>query len=183
MSKQNFSSLDSLKSVERVLNEANEALNNKTFTIDDSAIPEVLVGALGAGIGGAASFVALSTLGVAGLSAAGITSGLATAGGGTAAAAAAVGIGVAPMVAGIAVLAAPAVLLAAIGVGIASSAKHKKLIKEKTRLFAKVTETLHAIATALKNEVNIVKKRADALNAYNILLTQALKDLKADLGL
>ena len=169
----NFPSLDSLKSVEKVVNEANRALNNPTFTINDSAIPEVLAGALGAGIGYGGSFLALKTLGVAGLSGAGITSGLAAAG-------AVVGGG---MVAGIGVLAAPAVILAAVGVGVASAVRRGKLMKEKSRLFAKATETLHAIVEALKNEVDMVKERADLLNAYNITLTAAIKDLREDLSI
>lgn len=51
-----------------------------TRTIRESSIPEVLSGALGAGIGGIGSFAALYGLGMVGLSAAGITSGLAAAG-------------------------------------------------------------------------------------------------------
>lgn len=76
----NFQSVDSMQSVVNVVNEAAVALNDKNRTIKESAIPEVLAGALGAGIGGVGSFAALYGLGVVGLSAAGITSGLATAG-------------------------------------------------------------------------------------------------------
>ena len=77
----NFKDSNSLASVRKVINEANEALNNKSRTIADSAIPEALAGALGAGAGGVASFAALYFGGsVVGLSAAGITSGLAAAG-------------------------------------------------------------------------------------------------------
>ena len=76
----NFQSIDSMQPVVNVVNEAAAALNDKTRTIKESTIPEVLAGALGAGIGGVGSFAALYGLGVVGLSAAGITSGLATAG-------------------------------------------------------------------------------------------------------
>ena len=69
-----FQSVDSLQSVVNVVNEAAEALNDKRRTIKESAIPEVLTGALGAGIGGIGSFAALYGLGTVGLSAAGITS-------------------------------------------------------------------------------------------------------------
>ena len=75
-----FPSVDSLQQVVNVVNDAAVALSDKTRTIRESAISEVVVGALGAGVGGAASFAALYGLGVTGLSAAGITSGLATAG-------------------------------------------------------------------------------------------------------
>lgn len=96
-----FQSVDSLQQVVNVLNEAAVAVNDKTRTIRHSAIPEVLTGALGAGIGGVGSFLALYGLGTVGLSAAGITSGLAAAG-------AIVGGG---MVAGVFVLAAPVAAL------------------------------------------------------------------------
>ena len=76
----NFQSVESMQSVVNVVNEAAAALNDKRRTIRESAIPEVLAGALGAGIGGVGSFAALYGLGVVGLSAAGITSSLATAG-------------------------------------------------------------------------------------------------------
>lgn len=78
----NFQNIESLQSVVNVLNEAAIAINDKKRTIRESSIPEVLAGALGAGIGGISSFAALYRLGsVVGLSAAGLTSGLATAGG------------------------------------------------------------------------------------------------------
>jgi len=183
MPKKNFSSLDSLRPIATIINEAHAALDDETFTINDSAMPEVLAGALGAGAGFAGSFVALSTLGITGLSAAGITSGLAAAGGGLSTAAAVGGIAVSPMVAGLAVLAAPAVVLAGVGMGVASAIKHKKLVQEKSRLYAKAIETLYAITATLKNEVDITKERADTLNAYNIALQMIARDLKADLGI
>lgn len=55
-SEMNFKDSKSLASVRKVINEANEALNNKSRTIATSAIPETLAGALGAGVGGVASF-------------------------------------------------------------------------------------------------------------------------------
>ena len=50
-----FKDLSSLDSVRKVINEANEALNDQSRTIADSAISEVLSGALGAGAGGLAA--------------------------------------------------------------------------------------------------------------------------------
>lgn len=120
-----FQSVDALQQVVNVVNEAAQAVNDKSRTIRQSAIPEVLTGALGAGIGGVGSFFALYGLGTVGLSAAGITSGLATAG-------AVVGGG---MVAGVFVLAAPVALLAAGGVGVAAHLKSKQLRQEKERLY------------------------------------------------
>lgn len=116
-----FQSVDALQQVVNVVNEAAQAVNDKSRTIRQSAIPEVLTGALGAGIGGVGSFFALYGLGTVGLSAAGITSGLAAAG-------AVVGGG---MVAGVFVLAAPVALLAAGGVGAAAHLKSKQLRQER----------------------------------------------------
>lgn len=76
-----FQSVESLQHVVNVVNEAADAVNDKSRTIRESAIPEVLAGALGAVIGGVSSFAALYGLGSAvGLSAAGITFGLAVGG-------------------------------------------------------------------------------------------------------
>ena len=169
----NFKNVDSLQPVVNVVNEAAAALNDKTRTIKESAIPEVLAGALGAGIGGIASFAALYGLGVVGLSAAGITSGLAAAG-------AIVGGG---MVAGVFVLAAPVAILAAGGVGLAVNLKNKQLKQEKERLYQEVLRKHEAIINARKDEAEATQKRLDYLQSLNILLTQAIKDLQHDLGL
>ena len=169
----NFQNLESLQSVVNVVNEASEALKDNKRTIKESAISEVLGGTLGAGIGGVSSFAALYNLGVTGLSAAGISSGLATAG-------ALVGGG---MVAGVFVLAAPMVGLAAAGVGVASHLKNKQLREEKERLYIEVLRKHQAIIRAMKAEADADKERLDYLQSLNILLTQAIKDLKADLGL
>lgn len=50
-----FQSVDSLQQIVNVVNEAAVAVNDSRRTIKESAIPEVLTGALGAGIGGAGS--------------------------------------------------------------------------------------------------------------------------------
>ncbi len=167
-----FKSMDSLNSISKVINEASEALNNKARVIADSAIPEVLAGAAGVVAGGAIGFIALINLGVVGLSAAGITSGLAAAG-------AIIGGG---MVAGIGVLAAPAVILGAGAVGLTAAVKRKKLTEKKEELLKAAVSKYDAIVHALKDEVNMTKERAEYLNALNILLQAAIRDLKADLG-
>ncbi len=167
-----FQSVESLQQVVNVINEAASALNDKSRTIRESAMPEVLAGALGAGIGGVGSFAALYGLGVVGLSAAGITSGLATAG-------AIVGGG---MAAGVFVLAAPVAALAGGGVYIAAQLKNKQLRQEKERLYTEALKKHEAIIKALKDEADADKERLDYLQSLNILLTQAIKDLKKDLG-
>lgn len=147
-------------------------MNDKNRTIRESTIPEVLAGALGAGVGGIGSFAALYGLGTVGLSAAGITSGLAAAG-------SVIGGG---MVAGVFVLAAPVAALAAGGVSLASHLRNKQLLQEKERLYIETLKKHEAIIKALKEEVDADKERLDYLQSLNILLTRAIKDLKKDLG-
>lgn len=168
-----FQNVESLQQVVNVVNEASAALNDSKRTIRESAIPEVLTGALGAGIGGVGSFVALYGLGTVGLSAAGITSGLAAAG-------SIVGGG---MVAGVFVLAVPIAACAAGGVGIAAHLKNKQLRQEKERLYKEAIVKHEAIIKALKDEVDADKERLDYLQSLNILLQQAVKDLRNDLGI
>ena len=168
----NFQSVESMQPVVNVVNEAAAALNDKNRTIRESAIPEVLAGALGAGIGGIGSFAALYGLGVVGLSAAGIASGLAAAG-------AIVGGG---MVAGVFVLAAPVAGLAAAGVGVAAHLKNKQLRQEKERLYKEALSKHEAIIKAMKTESDADKERMDYLQSLNLLLQQAIMDLQADLG-
>lgn len=174
-----FSSIETLQQVVNVVNESAAALNDPQRTIKESAIPEVLAGAVG-GLGGSAiSFAALYGLGTVGLGATGITSGLATAGAGVSAL---IGGALSPMVAGIFVLAAPVAGLAAGGVGIASHLKNKQLKQEKERLYQEVLKKHQAIIKAQKVAINESKERHDYLASLNVLLTQALKDLKHDLG-
>lgn len=167
-----FQSVDSLQQVVNIVNEAAHAVNDKSRTIRQSAIPEVLTGALGAGIGGAVSFIALYGAGTVGLSAAGITSGLAAAG-------AVVGGG---MVAGVFVLALPVAALAAGGVGIAAHLKGTQLKQEKELLYKEALTKHDGIIKALSEEATESKARIDYLQSLNILLQQAIKDLGQDLG-
>ena len=169
----NFKKMNDLEIVARVIDEAKAAINDKTRTILNSPISDVIAGAVGAGTGGAISFAALFFGGkVVGLSAAGITSGLAAAG-------KVVGGG---MVAGTFVLAAPILLLGGGGILAVGLYKRRKLKQEKERLLQEATKMHHAIVQALKYEVNAAKERADYLNGLNILLQAAINDLKADLG-
>lgn len=166
-----FESLDALKPVINVINEAAEALEDKTRIISKSPISDVLLGALGAGVGATGSFAALYTLGTVGLSAAGITSGLAVAGG-------IIGGG---MVAGVFVLAAPMVIMSGIGISIANKNKYKKLKQEKEEVYKNALKKHEGILNALKDEHDSNKERLDYLKSIDILLTKAIKDLKKDL--
>ena len=75
-----YKNLGSLEPIKKLLQEASDGLGDENRTIHDSSIPEILGAALGGSIGAVGSFAALYFFGTTGLSAAGITSGLAAAG-------------------------------------------------------------------------------------------------------
>ena len=169
----NFQSIESLQSVQRVIDDADLALHDHSRTIKDSPLSESLAGALGIGVGGGIGFAALYFGGsVVGLSAAGITSGLAAAG-------AVVGGG---MAAGVAVLAAPAVILGVGGFAIVSHIKNTKLKEAKELIYKNAVAKQNAIIRALREERDADKERLDYLNSLNIMLQSAIRDLQHDLG-
>lgn len=169
----NFKNQESLVPVEKVINEANEFLNDKNKVISDSSISDVMAGVLGAGVGGVTSFAALYFGGsVVGLSAAGITSGLAAAG-------ALVGGG---MAAGIAVLAAPAVILGGAALKVTADKKRKQLQNKKEELYNMAIAKQTKILEELQSNLDATEERIKALTALNILLQNAIKDLGEDLG-
>ncbi|MDQ1143787.1 hypothetical protein QE429_000614 [Bacillus sp. SORGH_AS 510] len=167
-----YKNMEALEPIKKILNEAGAAVQDRTRTIETSDIPEVLGAVAGIGVGGAAGLGLLSILGVSGLSAAGITSGLAAAG-------SIVGGG---MVAGIGVLAAPAVILGVGGYALLSASKKKKLVQTKEALLQEAIKKHDAIIRELKNDLNQTQKRAEYLNSLNILLSGVIKDLKADIA-
>ena len=167
-----YKSVDALVPVQRVINEAGKALSDKTMTIDDSEISEVLRAAGSMAVGGCISFAALFYGGVTGLSAAGITSGLAAAGG-------IVGGG---MAAGVLVLAAPVAVLGA-GAAIYASSKNKKKLKQAKELcYKEAIKKQNAIIRELSEERTAAKERIELLTGYNNLLRGIINDLGHDLG-
>lgn len=169
-----FQSHDALRMIQSVIDDADKALKDKSRRMKDSPIGEAVAGAVGVGVGATIGFAGLYLGGsVAGLSAAGITSGLAAAGG-------VIGGG---MAAGVAVLAAPAVILGGVGVGVASHVKNKKLREAKELIYKNALAKQTAIVKALKEEHDADKERIDYLNGLNILLQSAIKDLQHDLGI
>lgn len=169
-----FQSQDALKTVQAVIYDAGQALNDTSRTIKDSPISDAVAGAVGVGVGAGIGFAGLYLGGsVVGLSAAGITSGLAAAG-------ALIGGG---MVAGIAVLAAPAVALGGAAMGATSHIRNKRLKEAKEILYKDALAKQTAIVKALKDETDADKDRIDYLNGLNTLLQAAIKDLQHDLGM
>lgn len=168
----NFKNIEALDNVKKVVTEAGEALKDPMRTIEDSAIPEVLGGVVGAGAGAAIGFGALYTLGVSGLSAAGITSGLAAAG-------SVIGGG---MVAGIGGLAAPVAVAGVAGYAFMANKKKKRLIQAKQELLKQAVQQRDAILQKQKADNSSNKERVDYLNSLNVMLQAAVRDLRQDLG-
>ncbi|MBI2276854.1 MAG: hypothetical protein HYU74_05850 [Dechloromonas sp.] len=168
-----YKNLDALEPVEKLVNEAGAAISDKSrVASDDKDINEALALAGGVGAGGAIGFAALYYAGVTGLSAAGITSALAAAG-------ALVGGG---MAAGIAVIAAPAVLLGVGAFAYAAQKNKKRLIEKKQMLLQEVLRKHNAIIEELTKTARENKERLSYLSKLNTLLEAAICDLKADLA-
>lgn len=144
----------------KVLKEATEAEVKAVLGQLEKDYPGATEGvatAIGAAIGGGGSFMALSSLGVAGLSAPGITSGLAVAG-------SVVGGG---MVAGIAVLAAPVAVLGVTGYALAKRYKSAKLAAALGQAIGRLYDIqarLIANAEYFKEEIASIKAVIDTLS-------------------
>lgn len=176
--KMKYQTLESLQPLIEIVNEAAEMLNDKNRTLRPHTISETIGATIGSAIGSTFSLGTLKFLGTTGLSASGITSGLATAGG-------FVGGG---MVAGIFVLAAPIAVCAAGGAVVVGRRKNALLRQEKERLYQDALRKSEAMNKKLKEDVNDLKKGSNAdkekiedLQRVNVLLRQVIMDLKKDL--
>ncbi|MHB1609857.1 MAG: hypothetical protein ACYCXX_14740 [Acidiferrobacter thiooxydans] len=168
-----YKNAESLKPVEKLLDEANAAISDTTRVFsDDGDMNAALAATSGIGAGGAIGFAALYYAGVTGLSAAGITSALAAAG----------SLVAGGMAAGIAVLAAPAVLLGVGAYAWTAQRNKKRLIQKKEMLLQEVLRKHDGIIRQLKDTSGKNKERIEYLTRLNILLQAAIKDLTGDLG-
>lgn len=145
--------------VERMKNQAAEETKIVLDQLEKDwpGITEGMATALGAGTGAAGSLAALYLLGTTGLSAVGITSGLATAG-------AIVGGG---MAAGIGVLAAPVAILAVTAYAITKKKKNAKLavaLGQAIRKLYEIQERLLQNAEYFKEEIAGIKASIDLLS-------------------
>lgn len=168
-----YKNIDSLKPIEDLAAEASSALSDPSRDAsDDKEINEALAAVGGIGAGGAIGLAGLYYGGsVVGLSAAGISSGLAAAG-------SLIGGG---MAAGIAVLAAPAVVLGIGGYALMAKNNKKKLMQKKEMLLQEVQRKHNAIINELNKTSQQNKGRIEYLTRLNTLLQAAVNDLKNDL--
>lgn len=146
----------STEKIQQMKDEAYESMKEAIDELrrDHPKVVDAAGAAVGSTLGGAASFTALYFGGTVGLSAAGITSGLAAAG-------AIVGGG---MVAGVGVLAAPAVVLGVAGYAIAKKRRNAKLAAALNRAIQKlytIQERLMANAEYFRKELAEIKAWID----------------------
>lgn len=168
----NFESMDSLGIVSLIVEEAGEAVNDKTRTILNSPISDVLIAAVAAGGGvgidlAVIGLIAGKSFGKLGMPA--ILHVLKIIGQGSAKR-------------GMLFLAIPVALLG-LGGNILAKFINKNQLKEvKERLLQEAVEKLHAIIQAQKEETEAVKARADELGRLNFMLTDFINKLREDLG-
>lgn len=168
-----YESLDALKPVRRVLDEAGKALADQSRSLLSSGVPEVLGTVVGIGAGtatGAALISAGAASGTAG--AAALTSGLAAAGG-------LVGGG---MLLGVAVVAAPAVLLGIGGFAAATYWNNARLDRDRRALLQEAIRKHEAVLRQEKTENSRNRERADYLHTLVIKLEDVIRNLQGDLG-
>lgn len=167
-----YKNLGALEPIKRILAEADKAIQENSRNIETSDIPEVLGGIAGGAIGVGIGYTLVSTSGIAGLSAVGITSGLATlgalAGGG--------------MIAGVFVAAAPMAVLGVTGYALLAGRNRRRLTQAKEALFQEAVRKHDAILRELNQKVELSQERNRYLDSLNILLRQVIGDLKKDLG-
>ena len=170
--KQNYNSMDSLKQVKKVIDEAGESIRDKSkITVPDD-IKEIIGATIGAGIGVGAGVAIVGGAAAAGTSgAAALTSGLAAAGG-------VVGGG---MMAGIFVTAAPVAVLGVTGYAIVSKINKDKIQKQKELLLKESVAKHNKIIVMLSHKADQSKERIDHLTYLNTALRRIIDDLGADL--
>jgi len=166
-----YQNIAALEPVKRILEEADKALNDRGRTIATSDIPEVLGGIAGGAIGVGVGLTLVYTSGVAGVSAAGITSGLATLG-------AIIGGG---MLAGIFVAATPMAVLGIAGYAVVAKLNRHQLMQTKAALFQEAIRKHDAILRELNTRIDATEERNQYLNSLIVLLQRAIDDLRKDL--
>ena len=170
----NYASVEALRPVKRLLDEAAAALNDHAqSTLHETPIPEILGSAVG-WRGAATGAGILSVSAAAGTSgAAALTSGLAAAGG-------VVGGG---MIAGIAVVAAPAVVLGIVAYGgTAHFVKGMRLKSAKEAMLQELIKKHDAVLRQLRSETDANAARVESLKAMVAKLLDAIRNLQEDLG-
>lgn len=169
---ENYESMAALKPIQKLVSEAGAAINDKARTLLNSDIPELVGAASGVGVGVAAGAGILSVGSASGAAgAAALTSGLATAG-------SVIGGG---MLAGIGVVAAPAVVLGAAGVWAVGRRNKNKLFETKEVLLQEALRKRDSLLSELHGMNSANQERIAYLKGLVVQLQAAVDNLHADL--
>jgi hypothetical protein len=167
-----YKSQSALAPVEKLLKEAGKAIEQPGRTLRESEIPEILGAVGGIGIGAAAGW-GIFTVGASATATGGAvtTSALAAAG-------SIIGGG---MIAGISVVAAPAVLLGVAGYGVLAYRNKRKLRELKELLLQEAIRKNDAILSAMRTQGATNADRADYLSRLVAQLKAVIENLQGDL--
>ena len=165
----NYQSLDALKTVEPIINEAAKAIQDSTRTIIEDAASGIIGIAGGGIIGGIIAQGLIYDLGKVGLSASGFTSGLKALGFGKS------------MMAGARVAFTIITLPAMAGYAFINHAANKKLLQEKERIYKAAIKVHDALIKELNTNEKLPSDRIQYLNKHNSFLQDVIEKLKADL--
>jgi hypothetical protein len=170
--KMNFKTLDSLAPVALVIEEAGEAVKDKTRNIMNSPISDILIAVGGVGGGVVVDITVISLIAgkyISKLNWPQISHILKVIGRGSAKR-------------GALFLAIPSVVLAAGGSVLAKSINRRQLAQAKERMLKEATAKLHAVLAAQREEIEIDRLRADELKNLCVLLTEYIKKLEEDIA-
>jgi hypothetical protein len=168
-----YRSADALVPVRKVLEETGKVLAEKSKWRLNIKVPPAAGATVGVAAGGVVGFAGMTAGAASGVSgAAAITSGLATAG-------SILGGG---MLAGMAVVAAPAVALGIAGYAVIANKNHKKLIFEKQALLQEALIKQAAIQEKLRYELDAREADVAHMQALLARLSEIVGNLRGDLG-
>lgn len=176
-----YRTVDSLQNISNLIDEANTVLGNPEAQNLGKNVSEVVAGGVGGALGGGVSVTTLYMSGVTGLSAAGITSGLAATGRLAVPLLSLAGVTCSPMVAGIGVLSMPVVTGYAICSKLVSLSNNKQLEQEKKRLYKEALKSHDAIISELKEEIRLNGEKTKYLDNLVMLLKKEIGNISSDL--
>jgi hypothetical protein len=168
-----YRTAEALIPVRKVLEDTGNALAERSRRRLNLRLPPVFGAAAGTVAGGAAGFAGMTAGAASGVSgAAAMTSGLAAAGG-------LIGGG---MLAGMAVVAAPAVILGVVGYAVIANRNHKKLVIEKRSILQEAISKQEALQRRLRDDLESREADVAHLQALSARLSEIIENLRGDLG-
>jgi hypothetical protein len=168
-----YRTAEALVPVRKVLEDTARALAERSRRSLNLRLPPAVGAAAGTVAGGAAGFAGMTVGAASGASgAAAMTSGLAAAG-------SLIGGG---MLAGMAVIAAPAVVLGVAGYAAVANHNHKKLVVQKQAILQEALRKQAAVQERLRADLDSREADVAHLQALSARLAEIIENLRGDLG-